>query len=609
MNILLTDNQKEVVNYIDGNLLVLAGPRSGKTTVITERIVNLLRNNKKRILTLTFSNNSSDEIKRRLKKLISDELFNDLYVGTIHNFCMEVVINRGNLIGLPDNLTIIQSDDDKINILKKAILDSPILKYKLYEKINEKGFLESCLSKIKELKLNFDSYDSLYVSDSQSDDIYLQLLDSYNRILLSNRNLDFEDIFYYAYKIFSERPQIAEFYTKLYKYILIDEVQDFNLAQYQVIKALCVNFNNIMMVGDPNQALYRLNDSEYQILIESFKEDFEPQEIYLKENFRSAKKIVNAAKKLRNDLLDNNSYYPIEGEFNILNFENELIEANWIINSINSFIKENIRYKNIAVIARNRYVYKVLMKKLKEAKIPFNSGPINKIQESESVLLRIFELGMKIIVNPYDKILFNHLMKLIKYQEKFFDKNNFINLLNIDEKCLDTDVMDIFIIAREALKIVNNNEEDFLKSLEYINNNIPKNINENEKYFIENDIDTWKKYWLKYTSRTTTKKYSLKQFISNTILDLTQTNDLYGVSLLTVNMSKGLEFDVVYVMGLNEGTFPDYRFDIEDEINDLYVAITRAKKICYLTYIKYKQMPSGELKQQTPSRFISILEK
>lgn len=600
MNILLTKNQQEVVNFLDGSLLVLAGPRSGKTTVITERIVNLLYKNKKRILTLTFSNNAADEIKQKLKSIISDDLFNDLYIGTIHNFCLEVVMNRGNLIGLPDGLTIIRSDDDKINILKKAILDSPVLRDQFYDKINDKDFLESSLLKLKSLKLNFDSYDSLYMSDLQ--DIYLILLDSYNRILLSNGYLDFEDIFYYAYKIFSDRPQIAQFYTKLYKYILIDEVQDFNLAQYQVIKALCFNFNNIMIVGNPAQVSF----SDYQILIENFKEDFIPQEIYLKENFRSAKKIINAAKKLRNDLLDDNSYYPIEGEFKILKFNNEIEEADWIIKSIKE-LTSNYPYKNMAIIARNKYIYMTLMKKLKENNIPFNTGQINKIQDSESLLLKIFELGMRIIINPYDNILFNLMLKLIKYRHFIDNKNNLTNLFNINVEELSDDIKEIFIIARDALKIISDNEEDFLSALDYLINNIPENINETERYFIKNDIDTWKNDWFNYIQNN--KGLSLKQFIQYIISNLSQNNDLSGISLLTVNKSKGLEFDVVYIMGLNEGIFPDYRVNIDDEINDLYVAITRANKICFLTYIDYRQMPWGELKKQSPSRFISILEK
>ncbi|MFC4321329.1 ATP-dependent helicase [Litchfieldia salsa] len=620
----LTENQMKIVRHIDGALLVIAGPGSGKTRVLTERITNLLTLGKKRVLALTFSNKAAEEISERIEQNLDEEKHDDVLVGTVHSFCLDVVMNRGNLIGLPNGLVIFESDVDKLEIMKRVINENPEFRNRIFHTNGKSNILKTYLRQISEYKQNFIMPEVLLDSDNDNEVEFAKIYESYNNMMLSQRALDFDDILFYAYRIFNERPQIAKSYTRLYKYIFIDEAQDLNEAQYKVIRALCKDFENIMMVGDPAQSIYGFNGSNSDFMTNDFIRDFKPTEFRLVENFRSTRRIIDAAKKIHPNV-DSNAVYPLEGELSVHMFRDEKDEALWIVKEINKlivdgskWIENQISYENIAIIARNRYVLSKVKEILMLNNIPVNQGAVSRSVESESIAIKIFEAGLRVIINPYDNVHFNQILGLIKYKDKINTSNDssYLDLLlNLDVKNIDNGHINIFNAVNKAWGILLEDEENFSKALKIIVEYLVKQeildeeLDENEQYLIQKDIEMWKEHWQKYCSQSVAGQRSLSHFRNQVSLGKTQTHDNSGISLLTVHMSKGLEYDIVFLIGLNEGTFPDYRAkshkELKEELNNMFVALTRARRVCYITYPQTKIMPWGDSRYQSPSNFIS----
>lgn len=631
MGFSMTETQEKIVNHIDGALLVTAGPGSGKTRVLTERIINLLNQNKKRILALTFSNKAAEEIKERIESRITDDVQEQVYIGTIHSFCLDVVTNRGNLIGLPSGMVIFESEPDKISILKKVFSQTPDLNNIIGVNDRQENIIRNCLRQISKYKQEFVSPEVLMDSNDDNEKSFAKIYEGYNNAMLSQRALDFDDILFYAYRIFTERPQIANTYTRLYKYIFVDEAQDLNTAQYKIIKALCRDFSNIMMVGDPAQSIYGFNGSESEYMTKYFKLDFKPIEYKLVENFRSTKNIINAAKKIQTDT-DSNAVYPLDGEVSVSCFDDETSEAEWVTNKIkqlleygNRWIEGGVTPERIGIIARNRYVLSKFAEELERRKIPYNFGSLSRSVESESIAIKIFEAGIRVIINPFDNVHYKQIVNLLKYKEiKNGTENvdNFLEmLLSIDENEIEEKYVGLFSSIKKAWAVLIEDEEQFTKAIDLLFNNLVKTKSngiddeqsiENEQYFIQNDIEMWKENWRNYCAQTVAGQRSLAHFRNQVSLGRTQTQNDSGVALLTVHMSKGLEYDIVFLVGLNEGTFPDYRAkekkEYQEELNNMFVAITRAKRVCYLTYPNFKLMPWGDIKRQYPSSFIELMD-
>ncbi|WP_245208093.1 ATP-dependent helicase [Sediminibacillus dalangtanensis] len=623
----MTNTQDEIVKHIDGPLLVTAGPGSGKTRILTERVIKLINSGKKRVLALTFSNRAAEEISNRIEESIDERSQENIFVGTIHSFCLDVVMNRGHLIGLPNGMVILNSEEDKLEIIKKVTSELPEFNNNSPKYEGKMDQLKSYLKSISNYKKQFITPEILLDSNEDQGE-FARIYEAYNNMMLAQRALDFDDILFYAYRIFTERPKIARSYTRLYKYICVDEAQDLNATQYKVIRALCVDFNNIMMVGDPAQSIYGFIGSNSDYMTKHFIKDFNPKEYKLSENFRSAKKIIEAAKNIRIDA-GNNAVYPLEGELKVCEFKEEEEEATWIANKIRCLIKngsplveEDLRYEDIAIIGRNRYVLTNIFEQLAELDIPFNQGFSSRRIESESIPIKIFEAGLQIIINPYDEVHFNQILNLaqIHPNDNIQTEGNFLDLLlELNGSQVSNENITHFNSIKKAWSKLLDNEENFSKALDILTDNLITTDHnsfedfENEQYMILKDLDMWRAQWKKYCSQTISGQRSLSHFRNQVSLGKTQTHNTRGVSVLTVHMSKGLEYNVVFLIGMNEGTFPDYRAKsnnaLNEESNNMFVALTRAKRICYLTYPRYKYMPWGEMKLQRPSRFINLIDQ
>lgn len=625
MSVELSKKQKEIVDYNGGNLLIIAGAGSGKTRVLTESIKNKIGSLRKgeKILAITFSNKASDELQNRLYASLGKNITNEhVFIGTTHKFCLKLVESKGYLIGLPNRINICDSYDDRLEILYQACKEVPgffnnHFKGNKTQNISElKGYLE----KISELKRNLKNYDSL------KDEELVSAFYEYDNILIQQDIIDFDDILKYAYQILIEAESVVRSYGIIYKHIFVDEAQDLNKAQYEVIKALSNNKIKVTFAGDPNQAIYGFNGSTSEFFEKEFYKDFSPKKIELNENYRSSKSIIKNANILENTLLLE-SVLPIEGEFEINSFHNEEAEANYVFEKIEYLVKnghkdvENnkIDYEQCAVLARNRYVFKKLEEKLKENNIEYTLKTSSKrALSSESDLIIAFELGMRLINNPKDQLHLNKISDLLNLSvvPESFHKLRQTETLNDYWK-------EKFKVIDNAWQNLNNNIDDisFEESLNIIQTSLDKDqygFEENDKLLIDNDINEWKNRWQIYGRKSLKGQRNLNNFLQAVSLGNTSTSVDKGVVLSTVHMSKGLEFDVVFIMGLNEGTFPDYRAvkkeeygddkQIKEERHNLFVAITRSKRLCYLCYPKIKSTKWGDFYQK-PSRFILELKK
>lgn len=611
----LTINQLEVVNYDEGSLLVTAGPGSGKTRVLIERTARLVSESQSSVLALTFSNKAAEEILERLELRLNEDDMSSVSVGTIHSFCLDLVLTRGKMIGLPTNLTVIENDKDKIEIMKKVLSTLDISKENKYN-------VQSLLSKISYLKQSFFKNGSI-LEEVEEDENVSYIFEAYNNLLIEHHLIDYDDILFYAYKLLTEKPQIVKLYSRLYKHVFVDEAQDLNLSQYLIIKALCQSHRNLMMIGDENQSIYGFNGSDSKYMTQFFVEDFFPEVKRLNENFRSTKKIIDAAKSLINTL-DGDVVYPLDGDLQIKRFSNGYLEAEWIVNQIvkevssgNEWIEGTVKYENIAVIARNRYILKPLEEVLGRKNIPYNFRMPNKPMESLTLEGQVFENGIKLIVNPQDQLTKNKLTPL------FLEEIDSLDPINIMSKSTLRDSPDFKLEVlneiQKAWERIITDSSSFSGALKKLTDGVAViEVEANDEEFsiwkeqFMNDMDAWKSHWEKYCRMTSADQRSLSHFKHQISLGRTANFNSVGVTLSTVHMTKGLEYDMVFIMGLCEGVFPDYRAKtdqaLNEELNNMFVAVTRAKRVCFLTYPESRMMPWGDVKKQYPSRFLTQIQ-
>lgn len=610
----LSVKQKAIVEHVDGPLLVKAGPGSGKTRVLTERVKHLLSVKRRgKVLALTFSNMAAEEMRARLE---SDpaigEAIERVTIGTIHSFCLDIIQSRGYLVGLQTDISLFESESDRISILRDVITSDSRLGMVLRQQQKPEAFLSKCLSIISEQKRSFVTPELC-----QLEAPFPKIYQRYNEVLLSQNAMDFDDIMFFAYRVLAENLDVVKLYNSVYRYVCVDEAQDLNAAQYRLIQALCgSDFRNIMMVGDENQSIYAFNGSSSKYMSELFVHDFNPMIYSLSENFRSAKQIIQFANSLTENNEDVAKYF-YEGEVSVTAFDNEDAEAQAVCKAIQKLvvvghkdIENPLKFDDFAVIARNKYVFSKIESALTESQVPFYYKKTQSGISFETDYMEAFDLMIRLIMNPMDL-----------YHKQMLCKMTSVDLSSC-VTCDNTNMLIEQLLSQSKYAWIGSalpyttieDTFNFDKSLAVLKENIPDTLSDDERYLLEKDIDEWNNHWRNFKSRVASENRTLVSFRNS--ISLGKTQDVAadsGVALLTAHMSKGLEFEVVFIIGLSEGTFPDYRAvnsggeAMAQEKNNMYVAVTRAKRLCYLSYPEIKRMPWGDDKKQQPSRFVRQL--
>lgn len=618
MSLNLTPSQLEVVNHDDGAIAVEAGPGSGKTRVLTERIRRLLARPDEnfRILALTFTNKAANEMTERLASV--PEIAERSFIGTMHSFCVEVLANRGKSVGIDGLPNIYENYSDRKQILRNAVLANPDA-YALIQAAGEpkeqNKLLDYWLGEIS------DSKNKLIISEMIDDPGFRNVYDLYDGAIRACGAIDFDDLLLLTYRVFEERPAVASFYRRQFRFICVDEAQDLNEAQYRVLCALCgKEYFNVMMVGDPKQAIFTFTGASPKYLDQLFPKDFNAKKIELRENFRSSELVIAAAQALSPTYVAK-EVFPIKGEVKIYRCEDEVDEANFVAQQIRQLcqnghpdVEGEITVERCAVLGRNKFVFGKTIEVFEAEGIPFHKKLSTANVESGSELVTLFELALRILANPLDRL---HVAMLAKACKAGDTADEVYAGLDLREMTGMDVLMNLKKLAVghhaspvcKAVESLQWSPSDFklipaLNSLEESS----KGFDDETRNRVVQDIKDWRQHWNYFVRAEHGGAHSLGSFLSQVALGTTQQPKLEGVALLTVHSAKGMEFDVVFIIGMNDGTFPDYRARgpaLEEEKRNAFVAVTRSRRILYLTYPEEKMMPWGDVKAQNQSPFLA----
>ncbi len=595
----LSNQQQKIVNLDEGAYLITASAGSGKTRVLTERIKRLSEKADNKILAITFTNKATDEIKERIGN--SEQIQKQVFVGTFHSFCQSILEVRFKKLGYEKMPHIFENDADRIELIKRAINSVPYFK-NIYDDLEPKkksSYTYKALQFISTVKRELIPPEILIEKSTDKELEYLY--DEYQELLKSNNAIDFDDVIRLIYELLINNQAIANLYQKSYNYICIDECQDLNKIQYYLLKALCgEQIKNVMLMGDPNQSIYGFNGASSKFMEENFIKDFQAKKVTLVENYRCAKSIIKASNILMGLEVETNEYV-IEGEFNIQPCSDEDSEAQFVTNKIKELIRlqyhkdieGKINYNNISVLARNKFVFKNIEKCFEDNKIPYYLKSGNKPIQFTSSEMRIFELFFRVTLNPLDNLHQKKLEKLLSVDD-IFDSGKLISSK--------------FPVSNDIRIIVEKlNIDNFLIQLKTLEEKFKLIENDDNKNLALNELQDLKKLFTSYKKQKL--KPTLNGFKSSMALGmLNSQKDEQGVCLSTVHTMKGQESEIVFLIGMDEGTFPDYRTesenDLKQEKNNAYVAFTRAKRLLYVSYPKKRLMPWGKTKTRTISCFL-----
>lgn len=613
----LNERQVKVTTYNKGNLVVLAGPGSGKTTVLSRRISYILGNSKGenfKVLALTFTNKAANEMRERIEKMAGDEV-KRVFIGTFHSFCYELLRSYGNHIDIPSSFVIYDSPQDYIQLLVDGVrkrIDDELRGNEaeniISQKYTDKAIVEEVASdyyyKIQKLKNKLTYSEGINtILESNSEEFRL-IYSIYTAELKKYSVLDFQDLLYNSNKLLVEKPFILKQIKRIYKHILIDEGQDTNKSQFELISTICGdNYDNLFIVADEDQLIFEWNDARFEYLASLIKK-YNAETIQLYENYRSPPQILKAANNLikynqirvkgKEDIIPKRI---VDGQcIEVRFFDKQDDEALFVCNEI----KKLNRYSETCVISRNRYTLDRIQACLEDMSIPFYV-PMGQD--------RFLTREMNFIINTL-RLVFNENDKVRLYSICDFLGADYEKILgNNAEKTLLQNFIDLYFsqFSNICALLVNfkNEKNAFFKYYQQLKVTIMKSSVKDED--IESDLslfeDTYKHYKLDRTNETG----ELGDFL-NYVLFSPKNSRQKGVTLLTGHASKGLEFAYVFLISMNQGIFPDYRATsndrtLEEERRNCYVSITRAKEKLYLSYTQRRQTNFG-LREHSPSQFL-----
>lgn len=610
----LSQKQRQIVDFGDGALAVIAGPGSGKTRVLTERIRRLLTQvpGHFRVLALTFTNKAAKEMADRLSDLA--EARKRAFIGTLHGFCVDVLADRGKHIGLSTMPQIFEHYADRKQILAQVVEQDPYLQNELSHlpPKDKSQRMDAWLKGIAHIKAH-----PLTMTDSGIDDPVIQrVYEGYNSGLQAFGACDFDDLLLYTYRLFSEFPQVADLYRRIYGYVCVDEAQDLNEAQYAVIRALAgSSLRNIVMVGDPNQSIYGFNTSSPKYLTVDFKYDFNAAEIHLDENYRSSRSVVRVAQAL-DSTYKVAGQLAVEGSARLIVGADEADEAAQVVNELARLLSNGhpdiegpTTPSSFAILGRTRYVLLSVERQLTDRGLPYYKR-LTVTHENESSVADDFQLALRILSNPKDGLHLAAIWKRWDLPKPPAAPTSAEHVIQLVRWMATFKSSPACTAVAEAISSVHDSSQrrlDFMPAFKVLEDYADQ-LAEPDRRPIREDVAVLRQEWDHFLRSEGSRARTLQGFLSNIALGTSGQATRDGVALLTVHSSKGLEFDVVFVIGMAKGVFPDYRATTkkqqDEERRNAFVATTRSKRLLYLSYPSQRLMPWGDIWQSEPSPFI-----
>ena len=621
----LNDKQKEAVLATDGPCLVIAGAGSGKTKVLTHKIAYDIESGIKpwNILAITFTNKAANEMKERIEKLIGDAA-KDLWMGTFHSICVRILRRYIDRIGYKTDFVIFDTSDQKTLIkecLKTLKVDDKIF--------TDRGVLSE-ISNGKNEMLEPKAYGVKYAGDFRKKTI-AEIYELYQRRLRENNAIDFDDIINFTIKILSENPDVLDYYTEKFKYILVDEYQDTNKAQFTLVSLLASKYGNVTAVGDNDQGIYSFRGADISNIL-NFERDFPGTRIIkLEQNYRCTGNILKAANAV---IKHNENKYDKklwteneEGHLPCIYCgEDEYDEGRYIVEQINH-LKTEEYYKNsdftilYRMNAQSRSIEDILMRE----GIPYKV--IGGLKFYERKEIKDIIAYLRLIHNSADNL---SLKRIINEPKRGIGKTSIDQIQEISDKTGNS-MYEIIRNAQEyGLTRVFSNSRDFIEQIEYLKSKkdelkisdlIKETLNktgytkalENENSVeAETRIENLEEF---LTVAIEFEEESADNTLAEFLENITLSSDIDGmedqddsVTLMTLHSAKGLEFPVVFLVGMEEGIFPGYKSigepqALEEERRLFYVGITRAKQYLYLTCAKHRTI-FGSTSYNQVSRFV-----
>lgn len=643
----LNPPQRAAVEATEGPIMVIAGAGSGKTRVLTMRIAYLMAQKKVdpfNILSLTFTNKAAREMKERIGKIVGPSEAKNIWMGTFHSVFARILRVEGQLLGYPSNFTIYDAEDSKKalgNIIKELNLDKDI--YKVGNVARRISAFKNGLITPREY---FNSPD-LQEQDAAARMPQMgEIFNAYNERNFRAGAMDFDDILLNTYLILRNFPEVLSKYQDRFRYILVDEYQDTNHAQYLIVKALANRFQNICVVGDDAQSIYAFRGANIQNIL-NFQRDYDDVQVYkLEQNYRSTKNIVGAANSLiakNKNQLEKNVFTANEGgeKIRVHKTVSDSDEGAYVARQIfEKQMNDKREYSDFAILYRTNAQSRAMEENLRRRNIPYRIyGGLSFYQRKEVKDLLAY---CRLAINPKDE---EALRRVINYPKRGIGDTTVekITVKANQEKCSLWEILenidfhpDLGINKGTANKLndfvtkinsfgVMAEKSDAFEVVEHISkgSGLLRNLSEDKTpegvsrvENIEELLNSVKEF-VESQQELEDGNPKLEGFMQDVALltdqDKNQGDDRNKVSLMTIHLAKGLEFPIVFIVGMEENLFPSMlsvnsRADLEEERRLFYVALTRAENQAFLTYTQMRYR-WGKLIDCEPSRFLQEIDE
>jgi len=627
----LNDKQYEAVVNTDGPCLVIAGAGSGKTKVLTHKIAYLLEEKDVKpwnILAITFTNKAANEMKERVENLVG-EAAKDMWIGTFHSICVKILRRFIDRIGFEHSFVIFDTSDQR-TLIKECLKDLQI-----DDKMFTDRIVQFEISNAKNDMKEPEEYEAISKGDYRKEKI-ASVYRLYQKRLKENNAIDFDDIINYTIKIFKENEDVLDYYTNKFNYILVDEYQDTNKSQFTLIRLLADAHGNITVVGDNDQGIYSFRGADISNIL-NFEKDFKGTKIIkLEQNYRCTQNILNAANSVikNNEVKYKKKLWTENEEGSLPTFhvsDDEYDEGRYIVEEINHLRREEYyKYSDFAVLYRMNSQSRAIEEILRREDIPYKI--VGGLEFYERKEIKDIIAYLRLINNTSDNLA---LKRIINEPKRGIGKTSLDKIQAISEQT----GIPMYNIIKEAdqygLARVYANAQSFVAAIEDLiskkdeytitelikhtlkETGYTKALEEENSIEAENRIENLEEF---LTVAVQFEEEEAENDLSSFLEGITLSSDLDGmdeeeesVTLMTLHSAKGLEFPVVFLVGMEEGIFPGYKSigepkELEEERRLCYVGITRAKNNLFLTCSRQRTM-FGSTSCNPVSRFVKEIPK